>query len=125
MDASPIQIADLAVLGILLISGVLALARGFVKEVLSIGAWIGASAASVEAYPLASPFIQAHVEQPLVADGIAAAAIFVATLVILWLLSSAIARRVQGSNVGTLDRSLGFLFGLLRAPVCAARAETG
>ena len=40
----PINVTDLVILVLLLISGLLALSRGFVKEVLSIAGWVAAAA---------------------------------------------------------------------------------
>ena len=42
---------DLAVFGFLAVSGLLAFARGFVREVLGIGAWVGAVAVAILALP--------------------------------------------------------------------------
>jgi membrane protein required for colicin V production len=118
----PINLADLAVLALLLISGLLALSRGFVKEVLSIAGWVMAAFAAMTWYPLPQPFIQRYVDQPLIAGGAAAAIIFVVVLTLASLLSSAISRRVRGSEIGILDRSLGFLFGLTRGVFVVALA---
>ena len=42
---------DLVVFGFLAVSGLLAFARGFVREVLGIGAWVGAVAVAILALP--------------------------------------------------------------------------
>ena len=118
----PINVTDLAILAILVISGLLALSRGFVKEVLSIAGWAIAAVAALELFPLLQPIIRRYVDQTLIADSIAAVGIFVVVLTVASFLSSAISRRVQRSDIGVLDRSLGFLFGLLRGGVVVALA---
>ncbi len=118
----PINMADLAILALLLISGLLALSRGFVKEVLSIAGWLVAAFAAMTWFPLLQPIIQRYVDQPLIAGGAASAIIFVVVLTLASLLSSAISRRVRGSEIGILDRSLGFLFGLARGVFVIALA---
>ena len=118
----PINVTDLVILALLLISGLLALSRGFVKEVLSIAGWVVAALAALTWFPLLQPIIEGYVEQALIAGGIAFVVIFVAVLTLASLLSSAISRRVQGSEIGILDRSLGFLFGLARGVFVIALA---
>ncbi len=118
----PINITDLVILAIVLISGLLAFSRGFVKEVLSIGGWVVAAIAALELFPLLQPIVRRYVDQNLIADSIAAVGIFVVVLTLASLLSTAISRRVQRSEIGVLDRSLGFLFGLARGVVVIALA---
>ena len=122
LSALPINVTDLVILAILAISGLLALSRGFVKEVLSIGGWVIAAIAALELFPLLQLVVRRYVGQPLIADSIAVVGIFVVVLTVASLLSSAISRRVRGSEIGILDRSLGFLFGLLRGVVVIALA---
>ena len=116
LSNSPINVADLAILAILVISGLLALSRGFVKEVLSIAGWVIAAVAALELFPLLQPIIRRYVDQTLIADSIAAVGIFVVVLTVASFLSSAISRRVQRSEIG------GFLFGLFRGGVMIALA---
>ena len=118
----PINVTDLVVLILLLVSGLLALGRGFVKEVLSIGGWIVATVATIGLFPYVQPMVQKYVDQPLIAGSITTVVVFVAVLTAASFLSSAISRRVQRSEIGVLDRSLGFLFGLLRGAVAIALA---
>jgi len=117
MQHWPINITDLILLAILLVSGLLAFSRGLVREVLSIAGWVGAAVITLELYPRARPFVSPYIADPLLADLLAAAVIFIVSLVLLWWLSSIVSRRVQESHIGALDRSLGFLFGLLRGAV--------
>ncbi|MBM3491359.1 MAG: CvpA family protein [Alphaproteobacteria bacterium] len=114
---SGINWLDLAVLGLLLLSGLLALARGFVAEVLSIVGWVGAAIATLKLFDLVQPIARLHITPALVADVVAGAAIFFATLILLSLLAGAIGRRVRDSELSMLDRSLGFVFGLARGAV--------
>ncbi len=68
---------DLAVLGVLVISGLLAMLRGFVREVLGIGAWIGAAVAALALYPLGAPHLHAWLDPGLVSNLAAGGAIFI------------------------------------------------
>ena len=105
---------DLAVLGILAVSALLAFMRGLVREILGIGAWIGAAAAAVEGLPMARQFVRGWMSSPEWVDPISFAAVFLISLVILSLVARAISRQVRGSALGGVDRTLGLLYGLAR-----------
>lgn len=117
-----INTVDLLVIAVLLISGVLAFWRGFVQEVLSITAWIGAAFVALYGLPLARPLARRYIEADWIADAAAGGALFLVTLLVLSLLTQAIARRVRGSALNGIDRSLGFVFGVARGAflVCLA-----
>ncbi|MCK4940033.1 MAG: CvpA family protein, partial [Rhodospirillaceae bacterium] len=108
---------DIAVIAVLAVSGVLAFARGFVHEVLSIVGWIGAIFATMYATPLLKPFMMQVIEDEFFAALALGTIIFISTLVILSMLTKAISRRVKDSALGALDRALGLLFGLLRGAI--------
>lgn len=122
MAEFPFTVGDLAVIVILLVSAVLAFARGFVHEVLSMVAWIGAAFAVIFGLPYARPLARDIISMPLLADVAAGGVIFIIALLVLSLLTRAISRRVQDSALNAVDRSLGFVFGLLRGAllVCLA-----
>jgi membrane protein required for colicin V production len=105
---------DLVVLGVLAVSGLLAFMRGFVREVLGLGAWIGAAAFTWWGLPHAKPFFAQWITAPDwvgVATGIA---LFLGSLLVLMLISSWIGKLVRASVLGGLDRTLGLVFGLAR-----------
>ena len=108
---------DFGLIVILIISGVLAFVRGFIQEVLSIGAWIGAIAATIFGLPYLKPFTREFIANPMLADVVTGAAIFLISLVILWIITRMLSNSVKGSALNALDRSLGFVFGLARGAV--------
>ena len=116
------NILDIAVLAVVVISGFLAFARGFVREVLSVGAWIGAAVATLYLFKFAQPVAHTYIEVELIADIVAGVVIFVVALIALSLVSHALSRRVRESALGALDRSLGLVFGLLRGAAVVALA---
>jgi membrane protein required for colicin V production len=113
---------DFIVLGVIGLSGLFAFARGLVKEALSLGAWAGAGFAALHGFPYARPFARRLIGDPAIADAAAGAVVFVLALIVLSLIGSAIARRVRGSSLSALDRTLGFVFGLARGVVVCALA---
>ena len=105
---------DVIVIGVILISAVLAMVRGFVREVLSIASWLIAAVATFYLYELLRDVIQPYVENETLATIIAVAVIFIVVLVIVTYLTMKIADLVIDSRVGSLDRLFGFIFGALR-----------
>jgi membrane protein required for colicin V production len=105
---------DLAVLGVLAVSALLALLRGFVREVLGIGAWVAAVLVAIWAFPYARPRFREWLGAPDLVDPVSFLAVFVVTLLILLLVSHWIGALVRGSVLGGVDRTLGLLFGLAR-----------
>jgi membrane protein required for colicin V production len=117
-----VSVVDLAVGGVVLVSALLAFARGFTREVLAVVAWVAAIFATIFGFQHVQPIAEGFVQPPWLADGAAATVLFLVTLVAVTLVSRFIAHRVQGSGLGTLDRSLGFLFGLARGAVIVCLA---
>lgn len=120
MQDLPVNGLDLAVGVVLLISALIAFMRGFVHEVLSIAAWIGAVAAVIYGFPFVQPYARNLIPINWAADGVAAVAIFLIVLLILSIVTHAVARMIQKSAFNNLDRSLGFVFGIARAIVILA-----
>ncbi len=112
---NPVDIASVA---ILLVSALFGLARGFVREVLGLGAWIGAAAGAVIAFPIADPFFRAGAARLGVQPGAGDVACGIVTFLVLLLVLSAIAnagaRLVRATPFGGLDRLLGLAFGVVR-----------
>lgn len=125
LEGLPINIIDIGVVLVLLISGVLAYARGLVHEVLSIGGWIGAVLATIFFYPVIQPLARQFIPIDLAADLSAGVVIFIVTLVILSLATRTLSSRVKDSALNVLDRSLGFLFGLARGALLVCVAYLG
>src|ERR1700689_2559356 len=63
-DGNRMTSVDLAVLGVMLVSGLLAFSRGLIREVLSIGAWLGAAAIAMAGLPMVRPLLEPHVPSP-------------------------------------------------------------
>jgi len=110
----PITWLDMLLLGIMLISGLLAMIRGFIREILSIAAWAGAAVATVLLYGPLLPIAKANISSDMVATGVVIGGVFLLTLLIVSSVTVRISDKVLDSRIGALDRTLGFLFGLGR-----------
>ncbi|WP_417821770.1 CvpA family protein [Terasakiella sp.] len=117
MENLPISITDIVVFVILLLSGLLALSRGFVHEVLSIGSWVGAAVGALYGFPYVRPYVRDLIQTEFIADIVAGAGTFIIALIVLTIVTKLVAEQVQGSALNPLDRSLGFVFGLLRGVI--------
>jgi len=120
----PFQLLDLILAGIMIISGLLALMRGFTREVLSLVAWGAAAAAGFVAafnpqlVDLAGQYVEPQIVARIAAGGI----VFLVVLIIVSLISVKIADFVLDSAAGAFDRTLGFVYGLVRGLVLVAVA---
>ena len=113
----PITLLDILLLVVMLISGLLAMIRGFMREILSIGAWGVAALATLYAYARVLPMAKQYLSNDMVAAGVTVGGIFLLTLLIVSIITVRISDMILDSRVGALDRTLGFLFGLGRGLV--------
>ncbi len=113
---------DLAVLGIVLVSALLSMLRGFSREVLAIVSWAAAAAAAYYFYPVATPYLTPYIHKEVFAQAAAAAVVFFATLIVVSLFTVRLSDAILDSKIGALDRSLGFVFGVARGFLLAVVA---
>ena len=118
---------DLIVLAVIVVSALLAMLRGFTREVMAILSWGAAAAAAIYFYPLLAPYFADAASPIFVAKEalrpyISAAAIFFVTLILVSIVTIRISDAILDSKIGALDRSLGFLFGLARGLLLCAIA---
>ncbi len=113
---------DLSVIAVLAISAALAFMRGFVREVLGIGAWVGAAFFAIWAYPEVQGRFRTWISNPDFADPAAYAAMFLLALLALSVLTSMIGGLIRMSSLGGVDRTLGVVFGLARGAALIAFA---
>jgi membrane protein required for colicin V production len=106
-------------LGVMLVSGLLAMIRGFMREVLSIAAWAAAAVATVLAMRDGRllTLAKANISSDLLATAAVIGGVFLITLLLVSVLTVRISDMILDSRIGALDRTLGFLFGLARGLV--------
>ncbi|GAB1581518.1 CvpA family protein [Phyllobacterium phragmitis] len=110
----PITLLDGVLLGITLVSAVLAMVRGFSREVLSVASWAAAAIAAYLFYAPVVPLVQPYISNETIAKIAAAGAVFIITLIIVSVITMKIADFIIDSRIGALDRTLGFVFGAAR-----------
>jgi len=110
----PFSILDLVVLGVVVISALLAAVRGFTREVLAIVAWVAAAAVAWYLHPMLLPLAQQYIHNGTIALVASIGGIFVVTLIIVSIITVQISDMILDSRIGALDRTLGLFFGALR-----------
>jgi membrane protein required for colicin V production len=113
----PITLLDLILLVVMLVSALLAMVRGFMREVLSIASWAAAALLTLYAYPKLKPVVLQYFSNDIVASAVTVGGVFLGTLLIVSIVTIKISDAILDSRVGALDRTLGFLFGLARGLV--------
>ena len=122
MEDLPANAADLIVIAVLLVSALLAFSRGFVRELLSVAVWVGAIFATLYGFAYVEEYTSQWISTVWLARTAASVTIFIPTLIILALISHVLSGQVRNSALGAVDRSLGFLFGLLRGVIIVCLA---
>jgi len=110
---------DIFLIVVMLISGLLAMVRGFMREVLSIVAWVAAAGAAFYLFPRLLPYATQYFGgwNEWLVKGLVVGGVFLATLIIVSIFTVKLSDKILDSRIGALDRSLGFLFGLARGLV--------
>ncbi|MCU9839502.1 CvpA family protein [Ruegeria sp. WL0004] len=122
-------IIDGVVALIIVLSALLAYARGFMREVMAIAGWVAAAVLAFLFAPKAMPLIR---ELPVIGEFLtdscelsviaAFAAVFAVALVIVSFFTPLFSSLVQRSALGGLDQGLGFIFGVARGVLLVAIA---
>ena len=118
----PITLLDGILVGFTLVSAVLAMVRGFSREVLSIASWVAAAAAAYYFYPVVVPYLEPYIDNGQIRLAAAVAAVFLLALIIVTVITMKIADFIVDSRIGALDRTLGFVYGAARGMLVVAVA---
>lgn len=129
------MIIDGIVIAVLLVSAIIAFFRGFIREVLTILGVVGGLAAAYLGGPMLSPLMRGWlgvvdgeepkrllglIPYPIVADLLSYGLIFIVVVIVLSIVSHVLAETVRSIGLGAIDRTLGFIFGLLRGALLLA-----
>ncbi len=118
---------DIAAIIIVLLSAAISAVRGFVREVLGVGAWIAAGLAAIRFFPYLEPEIASILPASMKNFTLygAMAMVFLIVLILLSLVSALIGGLVRDSPLASLDHSLGMLFGAARGCIIICIAYIG
>ena len=114
MEALGLNLADWFILIVLIASGIIAFARGFTKEFLSLFLWIAAFIAAISLEYLATPKINQFIGNEEISKIISYIVVFVIFIFIGGIVIKFISKLIKWSGASGFDRFLGVLFGLIR-----------
>ena len=114
MEALGLNIADWFILIVLVASGVIAFARGFTKEFLSLFLWLAAFIAAISLEYLATPKINEFIGNEEVSKIISYITVFIIFIFLGGIVIKFISKLIKWSGASGFDRFLGVLFGLIR-----------
>ena len=114
MEALGLNLADWFILIVLIASGIIAFARGFTKEFLSLFLWIAAFIAAISLEYLATPKINEVIGNEEISKIISYIVVFIIFIFIGGIVIKFVSKLIKWSGASGFDRFLGVLFGLIR-----------
>ena len=112
-----LAVIDWIIMAVLLVSTLISIKRGFVKEALSLATWVAAIIVSRLFASQVSPLLVGAIEMTSMRLGVAYVLLFVGTLIVGALLNNLIGEAVKMTGLGGTDKFLGMFFGFARGSV--------
>ncbi len=110
---------DLAIVGLVLVSALIGLVRGLIKELLSLVGWVAALILALYFSTYVLPYIPEQWGPPTLRLAMAFLAVFIVVLIASGLLQWLMATLVETTGLTGTDRVLGLLFGSARGILIA------
>lgn len=119
--------ADLVIVGILLLSGIVSLLRGFVSELMSLIVWVCAFLLAGRASGIVAENLLMGIDIPQARVAIAYSGVFVLTLIVGGMFTWLLRYVMRKTGLSGTDRILGLGFGLARGVllICAMVVLSG
>lgn len=105
---------DIVIIGIILLSLIVSIFRGLVREALSLAVWIAAFYVAYRFVDVGAAAVPDAVATPSARLAIAFAALFIATLLLGGMITWLMGKLVDKTGLGGTDRVLGAVFGAAR-----------
>lgn len=115
-----LNLFDIVIIAVILLSAVIGLFRGLVRELLSLVGWIVAIWVAWVYAPKLAGLFSGFISAPEVRLAAAFITLFLVILVVIAILAHYICKIISSSALKSTDRSLGMLFGALRGVLLIA-----
>ena len=112
--------ADYTIIGIIALSALISLFRGFIREVLSLLAWVGAFWAAAAFTHIVAAHLAPYIAVAGARTVIAFVGILIVTLLIFGIINYVVGKLLATTGLTGPDRLLGAVFGLLRGAAIVA-----
>lgn len=113
-----VNLFDAIVFGVLFLCCMLSFFRGFVRELISLIAWVGAAMITLYFVMDVKELIMPYVQKEVVAAIFAALGTYFVALTLISIVTSIMLKYIkQGADVGALDNILGLVFGFVKGSV--------
>lgn len=111
---SELTMFDVVIISIILISSLLAFIKGFVSAVLSFTNWVVSFMLVIYATPVVAEWLSGVVDSEQTARVFASVLVFITSFIFFAILNGQIIRLVRSAGIGSIDRTLGLAFGMVR-----------
>ena len=105
---------DLIIVVIIVVSALISVVRGFVKESISLASWILAGFIALRYFAPLADLLEPYVESPTIRVGSGFAILFITTLIVGAIVNFMASQAVSKTGLSGTDKSLGVVFGAAR-----------
>lgn len=105
---------DLIIIAIIVISALISLVRGFVKESISLASWVVAGFIALRYFTALADLLEPYIESTTIRSGTGFAILFVCSLIVGAIINFMASQLVSKTGLSGTDKSLGVVFGAAR-----------